>query len=125
MSQLDVKLHRVAAQINVAILKSHLFVGQHGFAGQKRWLLRFVENAQLFGDQLHLAGGDVLVYRVRNTLLGRAHDRDDVLVAQRFGFLVNRRVALFVEHHLGEAAAVANIDKDQVAQIAPPVYPAH
>ena len=125
MPQLDVVLHGIAAQIDVAILEPHLLVGQHSFAGQKRRLLRLVEDAQLFRDQFHFAGGDVLVHRVGNALLGRANHGDDVLVAQGLRFLMNGRIALLVEHHLGDAAAVANINKDQVAQVAPPVDPSH
>ena len=60
-----------------------------------------------------------------NALLGRAHHGDDVLVAQRLGLLVNRRIALLVEHDLSDAAAVAHINEDEVAEVAPPVDPAH
>ena len=123
--QLDVVLHGIAPQIDVAVLEPHLLIGQHGFAGEKRRLLRLVEDAQLLGDQLHLAGGDVLVYGVCNPLLGRARHGDDILIAQRFGFLVDRRIALFVEHNLSDTATVANIDKDEIAEIAPTVDPAH
>ena len=88
---LDVELHGIAAQIDVAILQPHLFVGQHGVAGQERRLLRLVQNAQFLGDQFHLAGGDVLVDRVGVALLHRADHGDDVLVAQGSGLFVDGR----------------------------------
>ncbi len=38
---------------------------------------------------------------------------------------MDRGISLLVEHDLSHAAAIANIDKNQVAKIAPPVYPSH
>ena len=34
-------------------------------------------------------------------------------------------IALLVEYNLGDARAVAQVDKDEIAVIAPPVDPAH
>jgi len=123
--QLDILLHGIAAQIKIAIFEPHFLIGQYGFTGQKRRLLRFVEDAQFFGDQFHLAGGDILVYCVGNPLLGRSHHGDDILVAQRLSLLVNGRIALLVKHDLSDATTVAYVNKDQVAKIAPPVHPTH
>ena len=55
-----------------------------------------------------------------------ADDGDDVLGAQicsRLGVAFGAQV--FVEHDLRNAAAVAQVEKDQVAVIAAAVYPAH
>ncbi len=42
-----------------------------------------------------------------------------------FDALVHLRVALLVEYNLGYARAVAQVDEDEIAVIAPPVDPAH
>ena len=39
--------------------------------------------------------------------------------------LLRQGIALLVEHDLSDAGAVANINKDQIAEVAPPVHPAH
>jgi hypothetical protein len=36
-----------------------------------------------------------------------------------------RRAHLLVDHHLRDARPVAQIEKDEAAMVAPPVYPAH
>ena len=107
MPQFDILLHGFAAQIDVTIFKSHLLVGQHGLAGKKRRLLRFIEDAQFFCDQFHFPGNDVLVYCVRNTLLDRADHGDHILVAQCLSLLVNGWVPLFVEDYLRDSAAIS------------------
>ena len=38
---------------------------------------------------------------------------------------MNRGIALLVKNDLRHATAVAQIDEDQVAEVASPVYPAH
>jgi hypothetical protein len=38
---------------------------------------------------------------------------------------MRRFAQLLVEHYLGDAAAVAHVDEDQVAKVAPPMHPAH
>jgi hypothetical protein len=38
---------------------------------------------------------------------------------------MRRGLRLFVEDHLHDAGAITNIEKEQIAQVAPPRYPAH
>ena len=125
MAQLDVELHGVAAQIDVAVLQAHLFVGEHRVARQEWRLLGLVQNAQFIDDQFDLAGRDVLVDGVGVAQLDGADGGDDELVAQRLGLLVNGRVAFLAEDHLRDARAVAHIDEDQVAEVAAAVDPSH
>ena len=88
-------------------------------------MLRIVQDLQLVGDNLDFAGFDVRVDSVRIALLALADHGDDILRAQLAGFLVQRRIQLGVEHDLRDPGAVAHVDEDQAAQVAPPVYPAH
>ena len=62
---LDIELHHVTAQIDVAIFQARLFVGERGIGRQEWWQLRFIEDAQFFGDQFDLARGHVFVDSVR------------------------------------------------------------
>jgi hypothetical protein len=51
--------------------------------------------------------------------LDRAGDGDDIFVAQSFGFFVDGGIALGVDDDLGDAGAVAQIDENEVAVVAP------
>ena len=125
MPQLKIKLHGIAPQINVAILQAHLFVRQNSFAGQKRGLLCFVQNAQLFRNQFNLAGRNVFVDRVGITQLDLADRRYHILVAQKACLLVNCRVQFLVADNLGDARAIAHVNEDKIAQIAAAIDPSH
>ena len=76
VAQLDVALHLGPAQVDVAILQAHLFVGQHGVGGREGQRLAVVQQAQLVGDHFDLAGRDVLVDRARLAQLHVADDGD-------------------------------------------------
>ena len=58
-------------------------------------------------------------------MLDRADHGDHILVAQCLSLLVNGWVPLFVEDYLRDSAAISNIDKDKIAQVAPAADPAH
>jgi hypothetical protein len=51
-------------------------------------------------------------------------NRNHVFGAGRVGLVV-RCAHLLVDHHLGDPSAVAQVEKDQTAVVAPPVHPAH
>ena len=125
VAQLDVVLHLRPAQVEVAILQAHFFVGDVGLGRRKRQRLAVVQDAQLIGDDLDLAGRDVLVDGAGVAQLHVAHDGDDELRAQRFGLLVKLGAGVGGDHHLGDAAAVAQVDEDQVAEVATAIDPAH
>ena len=54
-----------------------------------------------------------------------ALDGDHVLRPRRLTLGMGFARDLFVQHYLGNAGAVAHIQKDQVAVVAPPVHPSH
>src|SRR5579862_6940609 len=125
VTQFYVELHGIAAQVDVAILQAHLFVGQGSIARKERRVLGFVEDAEFIGDKFDLAGGDVLVDGIGVAQLDGTNDSDDVLVAQQFGFLVEGSIALAAEDDLGDARAVADVDEDDGAEVAAAVDPSH
>ena len=54
-----------------------------------------------------------------------AFDGDHKFRAQLFGLGVRLGMQLVVENDLRDSGAVAQVDEDQLAQVAPPVHPAH
>src|SRR5580700_2133221 len=125
VAELDIELHGIAAQVDVAVLQTHLFVGQVRVARQEGWMLGFVEDAQFVDDEFDFAGGDVLVDGVRVAKLDRADGGDDELVAELLGFFVNGGIVLTAEDDLRHAGAVTDIDEDDGAEIAAAVDPSH
>ena len=55
----------------------------------------------------------------------RAFDRNDVFAPKRMGPSVRRLVGLRIEHHLGDAFAVPQIDEDEPPVISSPIHPSH
>ena len=109
MAQFDVALQVGPAQVDVAILQAHLFVGQHRVGGRERQRLAVVEDAQLVGNHLDLAGRNVLVDRVRVAQLHVADDGDHKLGAHRGGPVVDFSAGIGSDHNLRDPAAVAQV----------------
>ncbi len=118
-------LHLRPAQVDVAILEAHLFVGQHGIGGREGQRLAIVQQAQLVGDHFDLAGGIVLVDGAGVAQLDVADDGEHKLRAHGACLVVDAGCGIGGDDHLRDAAAVAHVEEDEVAQIAPPVDPAH
>ncbi len=125
VSQLDVVLHLRTPEVDVAMLQAHLFIRQHRVGRRKRQRLAVVQDAQLVGHNFDLAGGNVLVDRARIAQLYMPDDRHHELRAHRRGPVVNLRSGVAGDDRLRNAAAVAHIEKNQVAQVAPLVHPSH
>jgi len=123
--RLNVELHHIAAQVNVAVLQPGLFVGQRCIRRQEWRQLRLVQNAQLFRHQFHFARGHV---RIDGAGIAQPHSAghgDNVFVAQRSSLFVDRRVAIGIDHNLGHARAVPQIQEEQAPVVAALVHPPH
>ena len=125
VAELDVVLHLRPAQVEVAVLEAHLFVGDVGVGGREGQRLAVVEDAQLVGDDFDFAGGDVLVDGVGVAQLDVADDGDDELGAHGLGLGVHGGAGFGGDDDLGDAAAVAQVEEDEVAEIAAAVDPSH
>jgi hypothetical protein len=123
-AQGEVRLHLGAAQVEVAILQAHLFVGDGVFGGREGRRLGLVEQKQFAGDDLDLASGHVGVIEPFATAADASLDRDDVLRTRGVGFGVGG-CDLLVDHDLGDAGAIAQIEEDETAVVAAAVDPAH
>jgi hypothetical protein len=124
----EVARHFRATQIEVAILQAQLFVdlvGDFGIVHGERQDFRHVQHFKRLRHHLDFAGGNLGVVRAGGTLADFAGDADDAFAAQRRGLLEQflgpiRRI----EHGLGAAFAVADINEDEAAEIAPGMNPA-
>src|SRR5208282_6714132 len=123
--ELDVELHGVAAQVDVAIFQAHFFVGQHRIRWQKGQRLRHVQNAQFFNHQFDFAGWDVGIDGVGIATLDLSYGRDYKLIAQCFGLFMDGRIQFVVKDNLGYAGAVAQVNEDDLAEVAAAVDPSH
>ncbi len=123
--QFDVELHGIAAQVDVAIFQAHFFVGEHRIRGQKGQRLRDIQNAQFFDYELDFAGWNIGIDGVGIAALDLSYGRDHELVAQRFRLFVHGGIQFVVEDDLGYAGAVAQVNENDLAEVAAAVDPSH
>ena len=123
--QLNVALHLRAAQVDVTVLQAHFFVGQHGVGGREGQRLAVVQQAQLVGDDFDLAGRDVFVDGARIAQLHVPDDGEHKLRAHGIRLVVDLGAGVGRDDHLRDAAAVAQVEEDEVAEIAPLIDPSH
>ena len=125
VTQPEIALHLGAAQVDVAMLEADFFVLDGFFGGRERRQSRVIEDAQFGGFDLDFAGRHL---GIDSVLVAQAHladGGDDVLRPHLFALRVAFGSEFFVEHNLGNAAAVAQVEEDEVAVIAAAVDPAH
>ena len=122
---LDVELHGIAAQINVAILQAHLFVGQNGFAGK---------NGGCFDSfRMRSSSTTSSTSPVGMFLLMVLASRCFTVPITAITYSLRRVSALawaaafssLLKHHLRHAGAVAQIDENHAAVVAAAVDPSH
>ena len=120
--QAQVALHRRAPQIEDAVLQTGFFC-EVLLVQLKRRRRRGIEDLDLVREHLDFAGGQLGIHRAGGTAPHLAGDPQDVLGAhtlrQLEGFLAVR-----IAHHLRQSLAVAQVDEDHAAVVAPPVRPA-
>jgi len=122
-AQHDVAMQLVLAQVEEAVLEPQLL--------RRGVVLDMDRDGQRLGHRLHhhlggveldLAGGEPRVHRRRLARHDLAADRDHALGPHRLGDLEDR--AGDVEHHLGHAIMVAQVDEQQIAVVALALDPA-
>ena len=94
-------------------------------AGENGARRAVVEDAQLGGLDLDFAGRHLGIDGVLVAQAHLAHRGHNVLRPHLLALGVAFGRELLVEHHLDDAAAVAQVEEDQVAVVAAAVYPAH
>ena len=124
VAQRQVAAHRLLAQVEVAVAQAQLLAHRLVLVDLERRRLGVGQQVHRAHGQLDLAGGQ---RRVDRALLARhqlALGGDHVLGAQRLRGGVRLGRLLRAEHELEQPAAVAQVDEDEPAVVAPAVHPA-
>ncbi len=124
----EVARHFRATQVEISILQAQLFIDlvrDFGIVHGERQDFCHVQNLKRLRHQLDFAGRNLGVVRAGGTLSDLTRDADHAFAAQGRGLLEQffgpiRRI----EHGLRTALAVADINEDEAAEIAPGVNPA-
>ena len=111
------------AEIEEPVGQPQLLVGL-GSVHLERGCRRGVVNDQVAGPHLDRARLELEVFLARQPGGDGPFDTDNVLVAKLTGARLKIRSGVRLEDDLGEAVAVAQVDEDQAAEIAPGVDPA-
>ncbi len=119
----DVGVHPLAPQVEVAVLEAQLLVDVGVLVDVERRRLGGVEQFGGLGAHLDLAGGEVGVLGAGAAALDTAADAQHVLAASVAGDGVRGRL-VGTEDDLHQAAAIAQVDEDEPAVVAPAVHPA-
>ena len=122
---LKIVLHLRAAQVEIAILEAHFFVGDCLFGRRKRGQLRVVQDQQVRRGDFDFAGDHFRVDRIRAAQPNLADRRDDVFRAHVLGFGMAFGRKVLIQHNLRNAVAIAQVEEDEVAVIAPAIHPTH
>src|ERR1700722_11509120 len=123
VAQLQVAMWFGPPQVEIAISEARFLARGHFFFNLKRRRLRIIQDVQAGGHYFHFAGSNFRIGLL--AAQDTAFHRNNKLRAQLFGFSVRFGVQLLVEDNLCESGAVAQVDKNQLAQIAPAMDPAH
>ncbi len=113
--------HHLAPQVEVAVAQAHLLADL--LVELERQGLGAVQDLQLTRQKLHLPRGKVGIDGAGGPRAHAPRHPDHELVAQPLGLLEHLR-QVRVEHHLQQPLAIAHVDEDDPAMVAPPVHPA-
>ena len=123
MAQRQVAVRPRPAQVQIAEAQPRLFRGIDFIFNRKRRRLGIVQDVQLRRHHLDFAAGEFRIgFLPLDDLAFHGHDE---FAARLLGFGMRRRLRLFVENHLHDPGAVANIKKKQIAQVTPLRHPSH
>ena len=125
VANLEVVLHLRAAQVEIAVLEAHFFVGDCLFGRRKRGKLRVVQDQQVRRGDFDFAGDHFRVDRIGAAQADLADSGDDVFRANMLGFGMAFGRKVLVQHNLRNAVAIAQVEEDEVAVIAAAIHPAH
>ena len=123
VAQRQIAVRLGPAQIEVTIAQPRLF-GRVDFVLDLKWRrLGCVQNVQVLGDELDFARREL---RIRLLPLDYApFDRNDEFRARLLGLGVRFRLRFFIEDNLKDAGAVADVEKEEIAEVAAAVDPSH
>jgi len=123
VAQREIGVLARAAQIEIAIAEARFFGGVGFVFDLKRRRFRVVEDVKLGGDDFDFAAGEIGIrFLARDDF---AFDGDDVFAADVFSFAVSFGLRLFVKDDLDDAGAIANVEEEEISEVATARDPAH
>ena len=121
MAQLKVAAHGCAAQVEVAVFHTEVIAAVAlVFDGEGRGLCG-IQHMELRCNNLDIASRHVGVF-VR-ALVDGARDLNDEFAAEFVGLFTEFLIRGFLEDNLGDAVAVANVNKGHAAHLASALHP--
>src|SRR5271167_2924756 len=118
-----IALHLGAAQIEIAVLEADFLGGRLAVGNLKRHRRRRAQNLKRSDHHLDFAGRQLSVDGPLRAAHDLAFDRDVELGAYVTRGLVGGGIVHRIQHQLHDSVAVAKIDEDKAAMIAPGLYP--
>ena len=122
MPQPQALVHDLAPQVDVAVAQAHLFADR--LVELERQRIGAIEQLQLRGHDLDAAGGQIGVDGAGRPRAHACRCTRTTNSCRSFSAVANIAWLIRMEHDLHQALAVAQVDEDHAAVIAPPMHPA-
>jgi hypothetical protein len=122
MAKAKVLRHLRTPEIEVAIFEAQVLIRDFRIELERQHV-GFVQHRERRGDDLDRAGGQLVVDRALEARSDLSGHGDHVLGAQAVRLLCDGGMLLGTENDLRDALAVAKVDKDDAAMVAPRVDP--
>ena len=123
MAQFDIAMRARAAQIEIAVAQACFFAGVTSSSTWNGGVFELFRMCRRGGHYFHFARGNFWIRFLPANHL--SFDGDDEFRAQLFGLFVRFGMQLFIEDDLRDSSAVAQINEDQLAEIAAAMHPTH
>jgi hypothetical protein len=91
---------------------------------RKREIICAIQNPQFARQNLNVSGGEFRIFRPWQSRRDLTSNLDDIFTAQCVGLLRDFSVLFRAKYHLGQAFAVAQVDKNHATVIAGNMNPA-
>jgi len=125
MAQNKMTGHLRPAQVEITVLQPEPFRRIDPILDKKRRRGRGVQQAPLRDDHFYRARGQIGIFHALRPQPDESVDRQNILGAQHVRPRVGLLGDLGTEDDLGQARAIAQIDKDEATVVAAKLHPAH
>ena len=125
MPEDQVFLQTRAAQVQIAIAQSRVFMGIDLVFDEEGRVFGTIQNLELEDLDLNLSCRDLFILHPLRPGLDLSMDGQHPLSAEFLAQLMDLGINFRIEDDLGDSLAVSEIDKDQSTMIAPRGDPAH
>jgi hypothetical protein len=113
------------AEIEITITQAKALAGVGAVLGKERRRKGGVEEPEFIYHYLDLAGVEIRIGHSLGSNPNHARHGEHILGAEVVSPFMGPGVALGIEHHLGHAAPVTEIDEDETAVVPATLHPTH